>query len=120
MLSLKEQSPSKATREMGEYLIEGLSLGIKDNQNALLNQVDSLGNSVISGLYNDTMNAMKGLNNSVSTSLNPTINPSVAYDLNYKIMANAMKEALQEVDVELDDRKIGKFIDKSVSEEVFS
>lgn len=119
-LSLKEQSPSKATREMGEYLIEGLSLGIKDNQNALLNQVDSLGNSVISGLYNDTMNAMKGLNNSVSTSLNPTINPSVAYDLNYKLMANAMKEALQEVDVELDDRKIGKFIDKSVSEEVFS
>lgn len=119
-LSLKEQSPSKATREMGEYLIEGLSLGIKDNQNALLNQVDSLGNSVISGLYDDTMNAMKGLNNSVSTSLNPTINPSVAYDLNYKLMANAMKEALQDVDVELDDRKIGKFIDKSVSEEVFS
>ena len=118
--SLKEQSPSKATREMGEYLIEGLSIGIKDNQNALLNQVDSLGNSVISGLYDDTMNAMMGLNKSISTSLNPTINPSVAYNLNYKLMANAMKEALQEVDVELDERQVGRFIDKSVSEEVFN
>ena len=118
--ALKEKSPSKATEEMGEYLVEGLMLGIKGNQNALLNQVDSLGNSVIGGLYDNTMAAMSGLNNSISTSLNPTINPSVAYELNYKVMANAMKDALQEVDVELDDRKVGKFINKTVSEEVFN
>lgn len=118
--SLKEASPSKATREMGQYLIEGISLGLKDDQNALLNQVDSLGNSIINGFYDNTVTAMNGLGGLMSSSLNPTINPSVAYDLNYQLMANAMKEALQEVDVELDDRAVGKFIDKTVSEEVFN
>ena len=117
---LKEQSPSKATREMGQYLIEGLSLGIKDNEKALLNQVDALGNSVIGGIYDNTINAMKGLNNSVSTSLNPTINPSVSYELNYRLISNAMKEALKEVNVELDDREVGRFIDKTISEEVYN
>lgn len=118
--SLKEQSPSKATREMGQYLLEGISLGLKDEQNSLLNQVDSLGNSIIDGFYSNTVSAMNGLGGLMSTSLNPTINPSVAYDLNYKLMANAMKEALQEVNVELDDREVGRFIDKTVSEEVFN
>ena len=118
--SLKEQSPSKATREMGQFLLEGLSKGIKDDENALLNQVDELGNSVLGTLYADTQNAMNGLGGLMSTSLNPSINPSIAYDLNYKLMANAMKEALQEVDVELDDRKVGKFVNKVVSEEVFN
>ena len=118
--SLKEASPSKATREMGQFLLEGFSKGIKDDEKALLNQVDSLGNSVLSTLYADTQNAMNGLGGMISTSLNPTINPSVAYDLNYKLMANAMKEALQEVDVELDDRAVGRFIDKTISEEVFN
>ena len=118
--SLKEASPSKATREMGQYLLEGLSLGIKDDEKALLNQVDSVGNSLLSTLYTNTQNAMNGLGGLMSTSLNPTINPSIAYDLNYKLMANAMKEALQEVDVELDDRAVGRFIDKTISEEVFN
>lgn len=118
--SLKEQSPSKATKEMGEFLVEGLRLGIASNENALLNQVDSLGNSVISGLYDNTMSAMSGLGGKISTSLNPTINPSVSYEMNYERMANIMKKALEEVDVELDDRKIGKFINKAVSEEVFN
>lgn len=118
--SLKEASPSKATREMGQFLLEGFSKGIKDDEKALLNQVDSLGNSVLSTLYANTQNAMNGLGGMISTSLNPTINPSVAYDLNYKLMANAMKEALQEVDVELDDRAVGRFIDKTISEEVFN
>lgn len=117
---LKINSPSKATEEIGDFLIEGLSLGIEENEKALLNQVDELGNSVIGGLMSDAQMAMRGLNGSMKTSLNPTINPSVAYDLNYQLMANAMKEALQEVDVELDDRQVGKFVNKVVSEEVFN
>lgn len=118
--SLKEQSPSKATREMGQYLLEGISLGLKDEQNELMKQVDTLGNGIISGLMGNAEMAMRGLNAGIKTSLNPTINPTYAYDLNYQLMANAMKEALQEVDVELDDRKVGKFVNKIVSEEVFN
>lgn len=118
--ALKIHSPSKATEEIGDFLIKGLSIGIAENEKALLNQVDSLGNSIIDGFYSNTVSAMNGLGGLMSTSLNPTINPSVAYDLNYKLMANAMKEALQEVNVELDDREVGRFIDKTVSEEVFN
>ena len=118
--SLKEQSPSKATREMGQYLLEGISLGLKDEERGLMNQVDEIGTGIIGGLMNNAEMAMSGLNSSIKTSLNPTINPSIAYDLNYQLMANAMKEALTEVDVELDDRQVGKFVNKVVSEEVFN
>ena len=118
--ALQEQSPSKATREMGQFLLEGLSKGIDDEERGLMEQVDDLGNGIISGLMGNAEMAMRGLNAGIKTSLNPTINPSVAYDLNYQLMANAMKEALQEVDVELDDRKVGKFVNKTISEEVFN
>ena len=35
-------------------------------------------------------------------------------------MANAMKEALNDMDIVMDDRQMGKFITKTVSEEVYS
>lgn len=74
--SLQEQSPSKATREMGEYLLDGLSLGIKEKQNNLFKQVDNLGNNVIDSLYFETSKAMRSLNESIESSVNPTINPT--------------------------------------------
>ena len=118
--SLKIASPSKEMIQVADYIMQGLMVGISKDENALLNQVDSLGNSIIGNLYASTQTAMSGLGGKIKTSINPTINPSVAYDLNYKLMANAMKEALQEVDVELDDRQVGRFIDKTISEEVFN
>ena len=118
--ALKISSPSKETMQIGDYFMQGLEVGIKKDTNSLLNQVDELGNSLIGNLYSSTQMAMNGLGGMMSTSLNPTINPSVAYDLNYKLMANAMKEALREVEVELDDRQVGRFIDKTISEEVFN
>ena len=72
------------------------------------------------GIFTSTSQALRSLKAGVNTSLNPTINPNISYDLNYMLMANAMKEALKEVKVELDDRQVGKFIDKTVSEEVYS
>ena len=118
--TLKIASPSKEAIQISDYLMQGLELGIKKDTNSLLNQVDELGNSIIGNLYASTQTAMNSLGGKIKTSLNPTINPSVAYDLNYRLMANAMKEALQEVDVELDDRQVGRFIDKTISEEVFN
>lgn len=50
MKSLSEHSPSKASREMGQYLLEGLGLGISDKENGVLKQVSDFGNSVISNL----------------------------------------------------------------------
>lgn len=118
--TLKIASPSKATMEIGKFVVEGIEEGIENEERGLLSQVNSLGNGMISGLMGNAEMAMRGLNAGIKTSLNPTINPTYAYDLNYQLMANAMKEALQEVDVELDDRKVGKFVNKVVSEEVFN
>lgn len=118
--TLKIASPSKEAIQISDYLMQGLELGIKKDANSLLNQVDELGNSIIGNLYSSTQTAMNGLGGLMSTSLNPTINPNISYDLNYRLMANAMKEALREVEVELDDRQVGRFIDKTISEEVFN
>ena len=83
-------------------------------------QSESQINDIKRSLFADTSAALRSLNGGISTSLNPTINPSVAYDLNYKLMAQAMKDALSDVGVYLDERKLGNFIDKTVSEEVYS
>ena len=96
--------------------VKGLAKGLKDSSYILENA--SLG--LATSLANNTSQALRGLNAGVNASLNPTINPRISYDLNYQLMAQAMKEALKEVNVELDDRELGRFIDKQVSEEVYS
>lgn len=46
--SLDEQSPSKATRKMGQYLVDGLNMGIKDKEKNTFKQVSRFGNKVLS------------------------------------------------------------------------
>lgn len=100
------KSPSRLMRdEIGSYIGEGVTEGILDGIEDTQRQVDS---------------AMSGLANGIETSLNPTINPTITYETNYQMMARAMKEALQDMEVELDDREVGKFVIKTVENEVYS
>ena len=50
--SVQEQSPSKATRKMGQFLVEGMTLGIKDEEKSAIRQVSSFGESVLSAFQN--------------------------------------------------------------------
>lgn len=100
--------------------IKGLADGIEKSSYMIEDASLDLANDMSNSIIGSTRMALRGLNSGITSSLNPTINPSIAYDLNYQLMAIAMKEALKEVDVELDDRAVGKFIDKQVSEEVYS
>ena len=100
--------------------VKGLARTLRGSSGILEDATLDLANDMSNSLLSNTSRALKGLNAGIQSSLNPTINPSIAYDLNYKLMANAMKEALQEVQVELDDRELGRFVDKQVSEEVYS
>ena len=100
--------------------VKGLADGIRKSSYLVENASLDLANDIKRSLFSDTSAALRSLNGGISTSLNPTINPSVAYDLNYKLMAQAMKDALSEMGVYLDERKLGNFIDKTVSEEVYS
>ena len=100
--------------------VKGLANTLRSSSGILAGATKDLANDMSSSLLGATSQALRNLNAGVNASLNPTINPTYAYDLNYKMMAIAMKEALQEVKVEMDDREMGKFIDKTVSEEVYS
>lgn len=60
-LSLQEQSPSKATRQMGEYLMEGLGLGMKAGSKAVLSQAGAFGDTLISSLQRNVNGSLTGL-----------------------------------------------------------
>ena len=127
--SLKEKSPSKATKEMGEFLLEGLGLGIKSEEDTVLDQVEKFGENVI-----DAMNG--GLNNAIDTSAIANIknaipeNVAVKYSassaasstslLEYNSMVRAFKEALGQVKIEMDDQEMGQFVDKTVTRLVYN
>lgn len=127
--SFKENSPSKATKQMGEFLLEGLGLGIKSEEDTVLDQVEKFGENVI-----DAMNG--GLNNAIDTSAIANIknaipeNVAVKYSassaasstslLEYNSMVRAFKEALGQVKIEMDDQEMGQFVDKTVTRLVYN
>ena len=99
-------SPSTLMRDViGVQITAGIGEGIEEGIPQALKDVDA---------------AMKQLNAGIEASVNPTINPSITYESNYGMMARAMKEALQDMDVVMDDSKMGKFVVKTVTEEVYS
>ena len=114
--SKPDEGPLREYETWMPDFVRGLARTLRDSSYLL----DDASLDMATTLANNTSAALRGLNAGVNASLNPTINPSYSYDLNYKLMAQAMKEALKEVNVELDDRELGKFIDKQVSEEVYS
>ena len=115
--NLKIGSPSKLMRdEVGYWLAQGLGVGFTNEMEKL---TDDMTNSIpVNQLANDVSSALRSLNAGIETSINPTINPT--YENNYKMMAEIFKEVLGDMKVELDDREMGKFIDKTVANEVFS
>ena len=99
-------SPSKLMRDtIGYNISAGIGEGIEEG---------------IPDVLDDVSTAMKRLNAGIEASVNPTINPSMTYESNYKLMAEAMKEALNDMDVVLDDDRVGKFVIRKVTEEVYS
>lgn len=118
--SRPDEGPLREYETWMPDFVKGLAEGIRKSSYLVEDASLDLANDMSSSILGNTSRALRGLNSGISTSLNPTINPSIAYDLNYKLMANAMKEALAEVQVELDDRELGRFVDKQVSEEVYS
>ena len=49
---LDEHSPSKASRQYGEWLLEGLNLGINDEKNDVLDNVDDFSNDIVNRMAN--------------------------------------------------------------------
>jgi phage-related protein len=118
--SRPDEGPLREYETWMPDFVKGLADGIRNSSYLVEDASLGLANDMSNSILGNTSRALRGLNAGVSSSLNPTINPTLSYDLNYKLMAEAMKEALGEVQVELDDRELGRFVDKQVSEEVYS
>ena len=139
--SLKEASPSKASKEMGLFLDEGVTEGVKKGSKSTLKQVATFGKSIIDtfndelkdgtniGEFTSDINSeLKGLKPEIdlggvnygAASLNGINSGSITGALNYQSMVNAFKEAIGQMTVELDDRQVGKFVKKTVATAIYT
>lgn len=114
--SLKEKSPSKATKEMGQFLLEGLGLGIEDEEDNVLKQVSNVGKNVLSSLQNELSRNVKL--GKIDASI-PNIRTNSSANT-YDNMVGAFKEALSEMKIELDDEVAGKFVENTVTRAIYS
>lgn len=128
--SLKEQSPSKATRQMGQFLLEGLGIGMEDEEDSVLNQVQGFGRDMLDTLNGELSNGISGdvisglqeaLPNqfSINTGLSASRMASEAQSENYG-MIEALKKALSQMTVVMDDEEMGRFVDKTVTRLVYN
>lgn len=112
------KSPSKVMRDqVGVFLAQGIGVGFEEEMKDVEKE---MGDAIpIDSLVNQVDSAMRGLNYGINSSVNPQINPNITFDQNYQLMANAMKDALSDMEVSLDDREVGKFVTKTITEEIY-
>lgn len=90
-------------------------------EDATKNLASKMANTLsIDALAGDVDSAMRGLNSQVAASINPTVNPNVTYETNYKMMAKVFREVLEDLGIELDGDRLGKFVTKTVTEEIYN
>lgn len=117
-------SPSKKTKQIGEYLIEGLGVGIENEEDDVIKEVNKFGENVVgtlqSQLNNQSLNADLGVKD---IDLNNSLNKSISFankEDRFGEIVGAFKEALTQVKVEMDDEPMGKFVDKTVANAIYN
>ena len=130
--SLKEASPSKASREMGEFLDEGVSLGIKDGAKSTLKTVAKFGQNVVDTLSNemDVGEALTGMTSQLQDAI-PSMNASLtASGLTKGSLAStggyattalieAFRTAMQGMEIEMGEDGFAQFVVKTISKEIY-
>ena len=112
-------SPSKETKKMGTYLLEGLGLGIDKEENSVFKQVSSFGKNVLSTL-NGSLNEGVGFPSISTGNLKASsISRATAAEESADLV-NSFKQALSEMKIELDDENVGKFVDKKVTRLIYT
>lgn len=129
--SLEEKSPSKATNEMGQFLLEGLGLGIKKQEKGVLNQIADFGKTILS-TFDNSLNAdglTVGLTDQIRAGIptNTSIRNSTSaiqraesQDYSYQNMVLAFQEALASMKIELDDEEAGRFVRRTVENAIYT
>lgn len=112
--SLSEHSPSEATKQMGKYLLEGLTMGVESGEGAALRKIGNVGQDVVNTLQNE-MNQGVALTNATSRNIG-----SNQLKNNMAPLVTAFKDALSQMTVEMDDVTMGKFVEKTVAKAIYS
>lgn len=127
--SLQEQSPSKATKEMGKFLMQGLGIGIEQEEKDVLRQVSNVGKDILSAfdtnLNSDSLNAnltaqiQSGLPTNLTANTS-SIRQAQEEGYSYNNMVLAFQEALASMKIELDDEEAGRFVRKTVENAIYT
>lgn len=125
-----EKSPSRKTREMGQFLLKGLGLGIDDEEDKTLEQITDYGESVIDALNSAldegvSTKALESLRTAIPTEFSANIGTNAsrmaeAVETADNGLVEQFKKALGQMKVEMNEREFGKFVDNTVSELVYN
>ena len=124
-------SPSKITKSYGKWLLEGLGIGMEDEQGAIIKQAAEFGDDVIEALNGSLsdgveFNALDGIkaslpsNLGIKTSLSGTSDMARASEIEQNNLISAFKDALSQMKIEMDDQEMGSFVDKTVTRLVYN
>ena len=128
--SLGIHSPSKEAAKVGRFFDQGLMLGIKDEEAAILQEAADFGQSIV-GAMSD------GLNTGVDTSALAAVRDAIpdGLDANFRVAARnaateagvvdtplvaALKQALSEMKIEMDGDEMGSFVDRTVNKLIYN
>lgn len=128
--SLQEHSPSKATKQMGQYLLEGLGLGIKEEEDAVIRQAEDFGENVLGALNGSlgqgvNTKALQAIQTAIPTEFNANLSANTsqmaeAAQNSERGLINYFKQALSEMKIEMDDVEMGQFVDNTVTKLVYN
>lgn len=85
---LKIGSPSKVTRQYGEWLLEGFGLGINDEKKTLLNNIGNLGDNIVGKMRGSLAKAMPQLSSNFDLSPQMTGSMQNSFSPNVNVYNN--------------------------------
>lgn len=132
--SLKEHSPSKASDEMGQFLLVGLQNGVKKQENPTLKQVAKFGQEVVDTLNGELEqgtsigNITSEIQDAMPTTL--TANALRTSGLTANALAStggfdtsklvdAFKTAMQGMEIEMGEDGFAQFVVKTITNEIY-
>ena len=132
--SLQEHSPSKASDEMGQFLLKGLQNGVKKQENPTLKQVAKFGQEVVDTLNGELEqgtsigNITSEIQDAMPTTL--TANALRTSGLTANALAttggfdtsklvDAFKTAMQGMEIEMGEDGFAQFVVKTITNEIY-
>lgn len=123
-------SPSRFTKQYGQWLLQGFGIGMEKEENTILDQAEAFGDNVLGALNGAleegvSANALQALQSAIPSEFNATIGANTSRmaeaALNAdKSLVGYFKQALSEMKIEMDDVTMGKFVDNTVTRLVYN